>query len=110
MGQTTCICTLEYQSSCVTPDKKSPNCLALSVEKKVRVTVYYLKDTGFIWTTAISFRIHQCAVSKTILEVFTAISTHLAPKYIHLPKKEDEMRAKVAEFEEIWHGTGVWEH
>ena len=45
------------------------------------------------------FGIHQCTVSKTILGVCTAISTHLAPKYIHLPKAEDEMRAKVAEFE-----------
>jgi hypothetical protein len=33
------------------------------------------------------------------MTVCTAISTHLSPKYIHLPKTEDEMRAKVAEFE-----------
>ena len=77
----------------------SPNYLALSVEKKVGVTLYYLKDTGSIWMTANTFGIHQCTVSKTVLEVCTAISTHLSPKYIHLPKTEDEMRAKVAEFE-----------
>jgi hypothetical protein len=78
----------------------SPNYLALSVEKKVDVTLYYLKDTGSIWMTANTFGIHQCTVSKIVLEVFTAIlSTHLSPKYIHLPKPEDEMRAKVAEFE-----------
>ncbi len=52
-----------------------------------------------IWMTANTFGIHQCTVSKTVLEVCTAISTHLSPKYIHLPKTEDEMRAKVAEFE-----------
>ncbi|XP_028416187.1 putative nuclease HARBI1 [Dendronephthya gigantea] len=77
----------------------SPNYLALSVEKKVAVTLYYLKDTGTIWMTANTFGIHQCTVSKIVLQVCRAISTHLCPKYIHLPRTEDEMRVKVAEFE-----------
>jgi hypothetical protein len=38
----------------ITPGK-SPNYLALSVKKKVGVTLYYLKDTGSIWMTANTF-------------------------------------------------------
>ncbi|XP_028413101.1 putative nuclease HARBI1 [Dendronephthya gigantea] len=49
--------------------------------------------------TANAFGIHQCTVSKIILEACTAISNHLSPKYIHLPQTEDEIKAKVAEFE-----------
>lgn len=49
--------------------------------------------------TANTFGILQCTVSKIVVQVCTAISTHLSPKYIHLPKTENEMRAKVAELE-----------
>ena len=77
----------------------SPNYLSLSVEKKVAVTLCYLKETGTIWMTANTFGIHQCTVSKIVLQVCSAISVHLCPKYIHLPRTEDEMRIKVAEFE-----------
>ena len=38
-------------------------------------------------------------VSKTIVEVCTAINTHLGTKYLHLPNDVDEMRRKVSEFE-----------
>ena len=43
--------------------------------------------------------IHQCTVSKTIVEVCNAINTNLGPKYLHLPKDQDEMNRKVSEFE-----------
>ena len=49
--------------------------------------------------TANTFGVHQCTVSKTIVEVCTAINTHLGPKYLHLPNDVDEMRRKVSEFE-----------
>ena len=63
------------------------------------VTLYYLKDTGSIWMTANTFGIHQCTVSKVLLQVCTAISKHLGPKYVYLPRTLDEMRNKVSEFE-----------
>ena len=49
--------------------------------------------------TANTFGIHQCTVSKTIVAVCNAINIHLGPKYLHLPKDQEEMRRKVAEFE-----------
>ena len=48
--------------------------------------------------TANTFRIHQCTVSKTIVEVCRAINLHLGPTYLSLPKDVDEMRRKVSEF------------
>ena len=58
---------------------KSPNYLTLPLEKRVAVVLYYLKDTGSIWMTANTFGIHQCTVSKVILQVCNAIATHLVP-------------------------------
>lgn len=74
----------------------APNYLAFSVEKKVAVMLYYLKDTGTIWMTANTFGIHQCTVYRIVLQVYSAVSTHLCPKYIHLSRTEDEMRVKVS--------------
>lgn len=81
------------------PDPKSPNRRALSVEKKVALTLYYLKDTGSMWMTANTFGIHQCTVSKVVLEVCDAITKHLGPEYIHLPRTAEEMQRKVSQFE-----------
>ncbi len=81
------------------PDPKSPNYRALSAEKKLAVTLYYLKDTGSLQMTANTFGISTPTVSHVIFEVCKTITTILGPKYIRLPKDEDEMRRKVAEFE-----------
>ena len=49
--------------------------------------------------TANTFGIHQCTVSNMIVQVCSAISEHLSPEYIRLPKTQDEMREKIAQFE-----------
>lgn len=67
----------------ISPNSKSPNHRALSAEKKVAVASYFLKDTA------------PAAVS----EFCKAISNYLDPKYLHLPKDEESMKEKVAEFE-----------
>ena len=58
----------------VSPSPTSPNYRKLSLEKKVALTLYYLKNTGSIWMTANTFGIHQCTVSKAIHEICSAIS------------------------------------
>ena len=83
----------------IAPKPGSPNYRYLTTEKKIALTLYYLKNTGSLWMTANTFGVHQCTVSKTIVEVCTAINTHLGPKYLHLPNDVDEMRRKVSEFE-----------
>ena len=77
----------------------SPNYRSLKPEKKLAVTLYFLKDTGSIWMTANVFGIHQSTVSKVVVEVCGAITEHLTQKYVHLPQSEEEMQEKVAEFE-----------
>lgn len=41
----------------------------------------------------------MCTVSVIVVDICEAISRYLGPKYISLPKNEDEMRTKVSEFE-----------
>jgi len=79
----------------------SPNHRALGVEKKLAITLYYLKDTGSIGMTANSFGIAICTASAVILQVAKAISTHLVlgPKILYLPRDTQEVRNKVSEFE-----------
>ena len=81
------------------PNPHSPNRRALSTEKRLAITLYYLKDTGSLWMTANAFGIHQCTASKHIHSVCEAIDMILGPKYLHLPRNTEEMRRKVSEFE-----------
>jgi len=83
----------------VSPSPASPNYRKLSLEKKVALTLYYLKDTGSIWMTANTFGIHQCTVSKVIHEVCSAITNKLGPQYVFLPQTISEMEVKAAQFE-----------
>lgn len=83
----------------ISPNPKSPNHRALSAEKKVAVALYFLKDTGSLRMTANSFGIAVNSASAAVSEVCQAISNYLGPKYLHLPKDEESMRVKVAEFE-----------
>lgn len=83
----------------ISPIPISPNYRAITSEKKLAITLYYLKDTGSPRMTANTFGIHVCTDSKTIHDVCVAISYHLGPKYIKLPQNEEEMQEKVAEFE-----------
>ncbi|XP_057290131.1 putative nuclease HARBI1 [Hydractinia symbiolongicarpus] len=83
----------------ITPDNTSPNYRALSAEKKVAVTLYYLKDTGSLSMTANTFGLHISTVSKVIRDVCNCITYKLGPKTIALPKTKEEMLEKVGEFE-----------
>ena len=83
----------------IAPDPRTPNYRALTAEKKLAITLYYLKDTGTLNMTANCFGVAVNTVSLVINEVCNAITCQLGPKYLYLPKTEDEMRKKVAEFE-----------
>ncbi|XP_044163271.1 protein ANTAGONIST OF LIKE HETEROCHROMATIN PROTEIN 1-like [Acropora millepora] len=83
----------------ISPDQRSPNNRALTAEKKLGLTLYFLKDTGSIRMTANTFGVAVCTASMTVTEVCKAISSNLGPKYIYLPKDIESMRKKVSEFE-----------
>lgn len=82
----------------ISPDKSLPNYRALTVEKKLAVALYYLKDTGSLAMTANTFGIAICTTSRVIFQVCQTISSVLGPKYLRLPKTTSEMRQKVSEF------------
>ena len=82
----------------ISPDESSPNYRALTVEKKLAVALYYLKDMGSLVMTANTFGIAICTTSHVIFQVCQTISSVLGPKYLCLPKTTIEMRQKVSEF------------
>ena len=55
------------------PKPNCPNYRFLSAVKKLAITLYYLKDTSSLWMTSNTFGIHQCTISKNIVEVCEAI-------------------------------------
>ena len=81
-------------------DANSPNYWSLSMEKKITVVLYYLKYTGSLWMTAKTFGIHQCTVSKTIIEVSNAINSIIGSQFVHLPKSVNDMQETVSEFKQ----------
>jgi hypothetical protein len=83
----------------ISPDLSSPNYRALSAEKKLALTLYFLKDTGSLGMTANTFGIAINTASAVITEVCQVISRKMGPKYIHLPRSQESMRRKVSEFE-----------
>lgn len=69
-------------SSLVSHSESQP----VSVEKKVPLTLYYLADEGRTRKTANAFGLSRSAVSIIIRKVCRAITVHLGPEYITMPK------------------------
>ena len=76
----------------------TPNDHGVDSQKKVAITLYYLKDKGSLNQTANLFGIDISTSSEIILEVCRAIKA-LGPKYIKHPKTDKEMEEKIAKFE-----------
>lgn len=83
----------------LTSEVASLNYRALSAEKKLAITLYYLKDTGTLIMTANVFGIAICTVSSVISKVCKRITIVLGPSYLKLPETREEMKQKVSEFE-----------
>ena len=58
----------------ISPDLRSPNRTALTAEKKLALTLYYLKDMGSLSMTANSFGVARSTVSVIVCEVCKAIT------------------------------------
>ena len=63
----------------------------LSLEKKLAVTLYYLKDQGSLIMTANTFGIAKCTASKSIHEICEIVSKFVAPKLIKFPVEKTEV-------------------
>ena len=78
----------------ISPDDTSPNHRKLDADKKLAVCLYYLKDTGSMWMTANTFGIHQTTVSKIVFDICDAITRKLGPRFLYMPRTEDEVKQK----------------
>ena len=83
----------------ISPNCNSPTRRALCTDKKVAVTLYYLRDCGTLSATINSFEIATNTASAGINEVCNAIVLYVGPKYLHLPKRNQEVKEKISEFE-----------
>lgn len=82
----------------ISPDPSNPR-LGLSVEKKLAVTLHYLKDTGSIIVTANAFGISRSTVSSTVKTVCAAIDNYIGSVYLKIPNG-DELKSVAKNFEE----------
>ena len=83
----------------ISPNPNSPNRRALCVDKQVEITLYYPKDCQTLSVTANSFGIATNTASAVINEVCNTIVLYVRPKYLHLPKTNQEIKQKISEFE-----------
>ena len=63
------------------------------------LTLYYLKDTVFLWITSNAFDIHKCTDSNVIILAFDAINKHFDTASLNLNRNKNGMVWKVSEFE-----------
>ena len=62
------------------------------------LTLYYLKDTVFLWITSNAFDIHKCTDSNVIILAFDAINKHFDTASLNLNRNKNGMIWKVSEF------------
>ena len=70
----------------------------VEVERQVAATIYYLSDEGRLRKTANAFGLSRSCVSVMLQRVCRAITIHLGPKYIRLPRTDGEVRNLVKQF------------
>ena len=90
---------VDLLKTAIGPNPNTPNFRSLSAAKKLAITLYYLKGMGSPGMTANHFGVANRTASKVIFEVCSAICSVLGPSYFHLPRNQEEMKMKVAEFE-----------
>ena len=71
----------------------------ISPEKRVAISLYYLKDQGSLRMTSNTFGVAKSTVSKSIKTVCTLICDHLGPKLISFPSTVEEMDVVANNFE-----------
>ena len=90
---------VDLLKTAIGPNPNTPNFRSLSAAKKLAITLYYLKGMGSPGMTANHFGVANGTASKVIFEVCSAICSVLGPSYFNLPRNQEEMKMKVAEFE-----------
>lgn len=82
-------CWVSYKAIHFHP-KNSPNYRSFQAQERLAIFLYFLTESGLkLWDP--DFR----TASRTTHLVFEAISSNWGPKYLRLPKNQDEMRNKM---------------
>ena len=71
---------------------------ALSPEKKVAMTLYYLKDQGSYLMTCNAFGVGKSTLSYVLKDVCKAINLRVGPTYLRLPETNEEMSILIDNF------------
>ena len=81
----------------------------ISLEKRVAITLYYLKDQGSMRLTANAFGIARCTVGQVVYEICAIITTHLGPSLIRFPTGGSAF-IDISIFESVWVSTSYRVH
>ena len=71
----------------------------LSLEKKVAMTLYFLKDQGSLRLTANAFGCAKSTLSLVIHEICNILTNNVGPQFIKFPVEMEEVENVVAGFE-----------
>ena len=70
----------------------------ITLEKRVALTLYYLKDQGSMKMTANTFGIARCTVGQIVYEICGIISKKLGPEFIKFPSDREQITKTISQF------------
>ena len=70
----------------------------LSIEKRVAITIYYLKDQGSMQITANAFGTASCTVGQIVQEICCILTKNVGAELIKFPEEKEEVLKATAEF------------
>ena len=72
----------------------------ISLEKRVAITLYYLKDQGSMQMTSNTFGIARCTVGQVVKEICGILTRDLGPELIKFPVEKEEVLVASAQFQQ----------
>ena len=72
----------------------------ISLERRVAVALYNLKDQGSMQITSHTFGIARCTVGQVIQEMCGILTKDLGPEFIKFPIEKDEVLESVSQFQQ----------
>ena len=83
----------------VAPDSRSFRSVTVTAEKKVAMTLYYLKDQSSFRQTGNTFGVSKATLSTTLRVVVNTIINNLRKRYIVLPSTRSDLEKAAGNFE-----------
>jgi len=70
----------------------------INLEKRVAITLYYLKDQGSMKMVANTFGVARCTVGQIVFEICSILSKEIGPKMIKFPVEQTEVEETSSHF------------